>query len=102
MFFTQFEDKSGTVGSEPAYGSSTFHVPGKPTYCLGKGRYSRTDATVAVTRSLASLQTMKPLPGPSRLSQILQNLNKAPRATLTGVKSITLTLAQRNDHFGAR
>ena len=44
----------------------------------------------------------KPLPGPSRLSQILQNLNKAPRATLTGVKSITLTLAQRNDHFGAR
>ena len=51
----------------------------------------------------ASLQTMpKPLPGPSRLSQILQNLNKAPRATLVGVKSITLTLAQRNDHFGAR
>ena len=44
----------------------------------------------------------KPLPGPSRLSQILQNLNKAPRATLIGVKSITLTLAQRNDHFGAR
>jgi len=44
----------------------------------------------------------KPLPGPSRLSQILQNLNKAPRATLVGVKSITLTLAQRNDHFGAR
>jgi small subunit ribosomal protein S25 len=44
----------------------------------------------------------KPLPGPSRLSQILQNLNKAPRATLVGVKSITLTVAQRNDHFGAR
>lgn len=44
----------------------------------------------------------KPLPGPSRLSQILQNLNKAPRATLVGVKSVTLTLAQRNDHFGAR
>jgi len=50
-----------------------------------------------------ALQTMpKPLPGPSRLSQILQNLNKAPRATLVGVKSISLTLAQRNDHFGAR
>ncbi|KAI0005293.1 hypothetical protein BJV74DRAFT_875277 [Russula compacta] len=44
----------------------------------------------------------KPLPGPSRLSQILQNLNKVPRATLVGVRSITLTLAQRNDHFGAR
>ncbi|KAH9964641.1 hypothetical protein BC827DRAFT_1265890 [Russula dissimulans] len=44
----------------------------------------------------------KPLPGRSRLSQILQNLNKAPRPTLVGVKSISLTLAQRNDHFGAR
>lgn len=44
----------------------------------------------------------KSLPGPSRLSQILQNLNKVPRATLVGVRSITLTLAQRNDHFGAR
>jgi hypothetical protein len=44
----------------------------------------------------------RPPPGPSRLAQILQNLNKAPRATLVGVKSITLTLAQRNDHFGAR
>ncbi|KAH9021248.1 hypothetical protein EDB85DRAFT_1871991 [Lactarius pseudohatsudake] len=44
----------------------------------------------------------KPLPGPSRLSKILQNLNRAPRPTLTGVKSITLTLAQRNDQFGAR
>jgi len=44
----------------------------------------------------------KPLPGPSRLSQILLNLNKAPRPTLVGVRSITLTLAQRNDHFGAR
>ncbi|KAF8266636.1 hypothetical protein EI94DRAFT_1802830 [Lactarius quietus] len=44
----------------------------------------------------------KPLPGPSRLSKILQNLNRAPRPTLVGVKSIALTLAQRNDHFGAR
>jgi len=41
-------------------------------------------------------------PGPSRLSKILQNLNRAPRPTLVGVKSITLTLAQQNDHFGAR
>ncbi|KAH9982046.1 hypothetical protein BGW80DRAFT_1261210 [Lactifluus volemus] len=44
----------------------------------------------------------KPIPGPSHLSRILQNLNKAPRPTLVGVKEITLTLAQRNDHFGAR
>lgn len=44
----------------------------------------------------------KPILGPSRLSQILKNLNKAPRATLVGVKAVTLTLAQRNDHFGAR
>ncbi|KAI9510689.1 hypothetical protein F5148DRAFT_1281640 [Russula earlei] len=43
-----------------------------------------------------------PLPGPSRLSKILQSLTKAPRATLVGVRCITLTLAQRNDHFGAR
>ncbi|KAI0271731.1 hypothetical protein BC834DRAFT_860996 [Gloeopeniophorella convolvens] len=42
------------------------------------------------------------LPGPSHLSRVLQNLNKAPRPTLVGVKSLTLTLAQRNDHFGAR
>jgi len=44
----------------------------------------------------------KPPLGPSRLSQILKNLNKAPRPALAGVKAITLTLAQRNDHFGAR
>ncbi|KAN0138627.1 hypothetical protein V8E53_003615 [Lactarius tabidus] len=44
----------------------------------------------------------KPPLGPSRLSKILQNLNRAPRPVLVGVKSITLTLAQRNDHFGAR
>ncbi|KAI0307400.1 hypothetical protein B0F90DRAFT_1806929 [Multifurca ochricompacta] len=44
----------------------------------------------------------KPLPGPSRLSQILKNLNRAPRPTLVGVRGITLTLARRNDHFGAR
>jgi len=44
----------------------------------------------------------KSLPGPSRLSQILQNLNRTPRAILVGVRSVSLTLAQRNDHFGAR
>lgn len=42
------------------------------------------------------------IPGPSRLSQILLHLNKAPRPHLAGLKSLKLTLAARNDHFGAR
>lgn len=53
-------------------------------------------------RAALPLSMPKPLLGPSRLSKILQNLNRAPRPVLVGVKSITLTLAQRNDHFGAR
>ncbi|KAI0063064.1 hypothetical protein BV25DRAFT_1802657 [Artomyces pyxidatus] len=40
--------------------------------------------------------------GPSRLSQIMAHLSKAPRPQLAGVKSLKLTLALRNDHFGAR
>ncbi|KAH9064948.1 hypothetical protein EDB87DRAFT_1596599 [Lactarius vividus] len=56
----------------------------------------------SVCSRAASTSMPKPLPGPSHLSKILQNLNRAPRPTLAGVKSITLTLAQRNDHFGAR
>ena len=40
--------------------------------------------------------------GPSRLSQILQALKKEPRPQLDTVKSLKLTLAFRNDHFGAR
>ena len=40
--------------------------------------------------------------GPSRLSQILQVLKKEPRPQLDTVKSLKLTLAFRNDHFGAR
>lgn len=42
------------------------------------------------------------VPGPSRLSQILLHLNKAPRPHLAGLKNLKLTLAARNDHFGAR
>ena len=58
--------------------------------------------THTTRRAALPLSMPKPLPGPSRLSKILQNLTRAPRPTLVGVKSVTLTLAQRNDHFGAR
>ncbi|OBZ79426.1 hypothetical protein A0H81_00220, partial [Grifola frondosa] len=44
----------------------------------------------------------KTIPGPSRLSQILVQLTKEPRPRLAGLKSLHLTLAARNDHFGAR
>ncbi|KDQ55009.1 hypothetical protein JAAARDRAFT_181844 [Jaapia argillacea MUCL 33604] len=40
--------------------------------------------------------------GPSRLSKILEELRKPPRLTLAGVKALKMTLAVRNDHFGAR
>lgn len=40
--------------------------------------------------------------GPSRLSQVLQALKKEPQPQLDTVKSLKLTLAFRNDHFGAR
>ncbi|KAG1741784.1 uncharacterized protein EDB91DRAFT_1222099 [Suillus paluster] len=44
----------------------------------------------------------KSIPGPSRLSIILKDLNKEPRLSLTGLRGISLTMAARNDHFGAR
>lgn len=44
----------------------------------------------------------KIIPGPSRLSGILAQLKKEPRPSLVAVKRIELTLAARNDHFGAR
>ncbi|KAI0935604.1 hypothetical protein AcV5_003984 [Taiwanofungus camphoratus] len=44
----------------------------------------------------------KTIPGPSRLSKILANLTKEPRPRLPSIKSLKLTLALRNDHFGAR
>ncbi|KAI0791780.1 hypothetical protein C8Q75DRAFT_715513 [Abortiporus biennis] len=43
-----------------------------------------------------------PAPGPSRLSKILANLKKEPKPQLQNVKALKLTMAQRNDHFGAR
>lgn len=44
----------------------------------------------------------KPLPGPSRLSQILKHLQQEPIPTLPALSSLRLTYALRNDHFGAR
>ncbi|KAF4566492.1 hypothetical protein EYR36_011923 [Pleurotus pulmonarius] len=44
----------------------------------------------------------KTIPGPSRLSKILANLNATPRLELSNLQSIKLTLASKNDHFGAR
>ncbi|CCM06487.1 uncharacterized protein FIBRA_08756 [Fibroporia radiculosa] len=45
---------------------------------------------------------LKTIPGPSRLSKIIENLTRAPRPQLNSVKSLKVTLASRNDHFGAR
>ncbi|TBU46296.1 hypothetical protein BD309DRAFT_954380 [Dichomitus squalens] len=44
----------------------------------------------------------KTIPGPSRLSGILAQLTKEPRPFLPNLKSLQLTYAYRNDHFGAR
>ncbi|KAF9649969.1 hypothetical protein BDM02DRAFT_3165853 [Thelephora ganbajun] len=45
----------------------------------------------------------KPPPGPSRLSQIFKKLNADPKPILTpSLRSLKLTYAARNDHFGAR
>ncbi|KAF8639398.1 hypothetical protein AX17_001523 [Amanita inopinata Kibby_2008] len=40
--------------------------------------------------------------GPSKLSQILVNFRQEPKLTLAALKSIRLSYAFRNDHFGAR
>ncbi|CAK5269776.1 unnamed protein product [Mycena citricolor] len=42
------------------------------------------------------------LEAPSRLSAIVNNLRAQPRLTLPQLSSLRLTLASRNDHFGAR
>ncbi|KAJ2926656.1 hypothetical protein H1R20_g10428, partial [Candolleomyces eurysporus] len=38
----------------------------------------------------------------SKLSKILAHLDANPKLSLAGVKSLKLTYAFRNDHFGAR
>ncbi|KAG6886559.1 hypothetical protein C0992_003384 [Termitomyces sp. T32_za158] len=43
-----------------------------------------------------------PKPSPSRLARVVSNLNASPKLTLTALKSIKLSLAFQNDHFGAR
>jgi len=40
--------------------------------------------------------------GPSRLSRVLENLNRQPKPTLQLVKALNVKLASHNDHFGAR
>ncbi|PIL30775.1 hypothetical protein GSI_06943 [Ganoderma sinense ZZ0214-1] len=44
----------------------------------------------------------KTIPGPSRLSRVLAHLTQEPRPFLPNLKSLKLTYAYRNDHFGAR
>ncbi|KAF8898331.1 hypothetical protein BD779DRAFT_1483386 [Infundibulicybe gibba] len=45
---------------------------------------------------------VKSIPGVSHLGKILTNLNSAPKLSLSNLKSLKLTLAFQNDHFGAR
>ena len=40
--------------------------------------------------------------GPSKLSQALAQLNAQPKLTLNATRSLRLSYAFRNDHFGAR
>ncbi|KAF8736084.1 hypothetical protein AX14_000883 [Amanita brunnescens Koide BX004] len=40
--------------------------------------------------------------GPSKLSQALAQLNAQPKLTLNALKSLRISYAFRNDHFGAR
>ncbi|KIJ58722.1 hypothetical protein HYDPIDRAFT_102069 [Hydnomerulius pinastri MD-312] len=42
------------------------------------------------------------IPPPSELSRVLEHLNTGPRLALNGLRRISLTLAARNDHMGAR
>ncbi|KAG6899336.1 hypothetical protein C0993_011124 [Termitomyces sp. T159_Od127] len=43
-----------------------------------------------------------PKPSPSHLARVIHNLNASPKLTLTNLKSLKLSLAFQNDHFGAR
>ncbi|KAG5643813.1 hypothetical protein DXG03_009589 [Asterophora parasitica] len=40
--------------------------------------------------------------GPSHLKRVLEHLNAGPKLTLSNLKSLKLSLAFQNDHFGAR
>ncbi|KAF8553215.1 hypothetical protein OG21DRAFT_1414719 [Imleria badia] len=42
------------------------------------------------------------IPPPSHLSRVLEQLNAGPRLALNGLRRVSLTLAARNDHMGAR
>jgi len=59
-------------------------------------------AGVPSTLDFAIMPSKPPLPGPSRLSGILKNLNRAPKPSLPSLKGLNMTLAAKNDDFGAR
>lgn len=42
------------------------------------------------------------IPPPSHLSRVIEHLNAGPRFALAGLRRISLTLAAKNDHMGAR
>ncbi|KAF9221296.1 hypothetical protein BS17DRAFT_785682 [Gyrodon lividus] len=42
------------------------------------------------------------IPPPSHLSEVLGHLNAGPTLALNGLRRVSLTLAARNDHMGAR
>ncbi|KAF8207296.1 hypothetical protein K438DRAFT_1517363, partial [Mycena galopus ATCC 62051] len=44
----------------------------------------------------------KRIQGPSHLSRIVAHLRAPPKLSLPSITSLRLTLASRNDHFGAR
>lgn len=67
--------------------------------CWPRTRRSRVDRSA---RPPTMPRKPKAIPGPSRLSKILAELSADPRPQLFDVKSLKLTLAFRNDHFGAR
>lgn len=58
--------------------------------------------SIRVSDNISMARKPKTIPGPSRLSKILANLNASPRLELSNLQSIKLTLASKNDHFGAR
>ncbi|GJJ13848.1 hypothetical protein Clacol_008105 [Clathrus columnatus] len=51
---------------------------------------------------LANSKMPRGLAEPSRITKILQHLKKEPRPLLPAFRSLKLTYAFRNDHFGAR
>ncbi|KAK7041790.1 hypothetical protein VNI00_009079 [Paramarasmius palmivorus] len=51
---------------------------------------------------MARIKILKALKEPTRLQKILEHLHATPKLTLVGLRSLKLSYAYRNDHFGAR